>query len=632
MTLFGSTEMTWNLRIIELALACVFFLGIQANAQAQSDLTASPPASYAYPLLSAPPIYSFLVSSTTGKVDGVSAKVLEVRDPSGVTINPDAIRISPEAMSVDTTGRPVVFQLDSRYFAQPGTYQGRVLLAATTLSRPVSVALTIIHPPALVNGTDLTNRSVQLIRWFPGMSTRGTIQYTLTETSRKSDLEDTQLEAGQIFNDHGVLNAGTVTLGFLRRPADLPGSPMTISAGLGRQLTVHLHSIAGAGAYTANWFVTSPSLNGREVVSLKVGVTDFWIYPFITILLGVILAAWIRYLIDTETPQLANRISILRLQVSVQAASSRTSNTDKAEQLKQILDIIEEAKGLNEDGNFVDAQAKLATAAKVFSDFQSGQAKEAATDRANIADLKSRLDKLRSNETQQQALANIDALLKSASDALDADRVDDATTAIGNAEISWKSIPLELRGQSGVKSMNMPLKQGDIALSPSWAITIDDPLSCRRAKSPITFRIKTDDANDYRYHWYFGDAAAGRTSEGMVVEHTYKQAGDYCVKAEIYNTSKPPKLVDTTAIAITVGMESATNALAEARRQRAKDTAVVTCISVVLATILGMLTKYAGANFGTLQDYGTVFLWGFGLDASLKGFLDVKNRLTRPAA
>lgn len=79
-------------------------------------------------------------------------------------------------------------------------------------------------------------------------------------------------------------------------------------------------------------------------------------------------------------------------------------------------------------------------------------------------------------------------------------------------------------------------------------------------------------------------------------------------------------------------MESAINALTEARRQRAKDTAVVTCISVVLATILGMLTKYAGANFGTLQDYGTVFLWGFGLDASLKGFLDVKNRLTRPAA
>jgi len=378
--------------------------------------------------------------------------------------------------------------------------------------------------------------------------------------------------------------------------------------------------------------VTSPSLNGREAVSLKVGVTDFWIYPFITILLGVILAAWIRYLIDTETPQLANRISILRLQVSVQAASSRTSNTDKAEQLKQILDLIEEAKGLNEDGNFVDAQAKLATAAKVFSEFQSGQAKEAATDRANIADLKSRLDKLRSNETQQQALANIDALLKSASDALDADRVDDATTAIGNAETTWKLIPLELRGQSGVKSMNMPLKQGDIALLPSWAITIDENLSCRRAKSPITFRIKTDDANDYRYHWYFGDAAAGGPSEGMVVEHTYKQAGDYCVKAEIYNTSKPPKLVDTTAIVIIVGMESATNALAEARRQRAKDTAVVTCISIVLATILGMLTKYAGANFGTLQDYGTVFLWGFGLDASLKGFLDVKNRLTRPAA
>lgn len=59
---------------------------------------------------------------------------------------------------------------------------------------------------------------------------------------------------------------------------------------------------------------------------------------------------------------------------------------------------------------------------------------------------------------------------------------------------------------------------------------------------------------------------------------------------------------------------------------------VISWVAVGIASVTGLLTLYVGKTFGTLADYATALIWGFGVDAGVKGFAATLKKLTIPAA
>jgi len=53
-------------------------------------------------------------------------------------------------------------------------------------------------------------------------------------------------------------------------------------------------------------------------------------------------------------------------------------------------------------------------------------------------------------------------------------------------------------------------------------------------------------------------------------------------------------------------------------------------VALLLAAITGLLYLYLGTRkpFGSIQDYLLAFLWGFGIDNSVRGFTDILKKIS----
>jgi hypothetical protein len=55
---------------------------------------------------------------------------------------------------------------------------------------------------------------------------------------------------------------------------------------------------------------------------------------------------------------------------------------------------------------------------------------------------------------------------------------------------------------------------------------------------------------------------------------------------------------------------------------------LLSLVALVLAGLTGVLALYVGKAFGTLSDYLLAFLWGFGIDNSVRGFAGVLSKIS----
>lgn len=53
----------------------------------------------------------------------------------------------------------------------------------------------------------------------------------------------------------------------------------------------------------------------------------------------------------------------------------------------------------------------------------------------------------------------------------------------------------------------------------------------------------------------------------------------------------------------------------------------LTVAAIAVASLMAFLSLYQEKPFGSFGDYVAAFLWGFGFDASAKGFAPILNRL-----
>ena len=102
-------------------------------------------------------------------------------------------------------------------------------------------------------------------------------------------------------------------------------------------------------------------------------------------------------------------------------------------------------------------------------------------------------------------------------------------------------------------------------------------------------------------------------------------AGSYQVTAEILDKVEVHRTVTTGITILASPTETRRRKVIEEIRKQEQ---VLSAIALFLAIAGGVLFLYYGKPFGTLSDYITAFLWGFGLDSGVKGFAATFTKIT----
>jgi hypothetical protein len=134
---------------------------------------------------------------------------------------------------------------------------------------------------------------------------------------------------------------------------------------------------------------------------------------------------------------------------------------------------------------------------------------------------------------------------------------------------------------------------------------------------------KSDDQTEYS--WNFGDGSKTVKrigARGLKAHHKYDIAGSFKVTMTIESHENGRHEELTLPIAINGSMvDILTKQIAAVDRQ-------ISLFTIVLASLTGILALYfTGRPFGSLADYLGAFIWGFGLDAGVKGLSAVRTKL-----
>lgn len=158
-------------------------------------------------------------------------------------------------------------------------------------------------------------------------------------------------------------------------------------------------------------------------------------------------------------------------------------------------------------------------------------------------------------------------------------------------------------------------------------ITITTPPSNRTTDNTINFEI-VDAENLFQagdvFRWNFGEPGSQEETTDKQKSYKYREAENYNVTVDVLRANKLIKSLSE-PLTILPGAKAveSRNILGNIKT----GDLILSLVAVVLASLTGLLALYIGHTFGTISDYVVAFLWGFGIDSSVKGFAAVLAKL-----
>lgn len=158
-------------------------------------------------------------------------------------------------------------------------------------------------------------------------------------------------------------------------------------------------------------------------------------------------------------------------------------------------------------------------------------------------------------------------------------------------------------------------------------ITITTPPGNRTTDNTINFEI-VDAENLIQdgdvFRWNFGEPGSQEEVTDKKRSHKYREADNYNVTVDVLRANN---LVKSLSEPLTVLPGAKAVESRNILRNIKTGDLILSLIAVVLASLTGLLALYIGHAFGTISDYVVAFLWGFGIDSSVKGFAAVLAKL-----
>jgi hypothetical protein len=379
-----------SLNRIEFSFTCVACSAILLAAAPQQDSTspalAQSPASPTFDVASeitltfpiagaAGEPLSFLLRSKGGRIIEPSVEVSDIRDP--LNQPRDHGMVSVEALPAELTEKRVQVKVkpDRSKFGRPGDYQILLQFTGTATDAtqqsaavaPASVKLIVRRPQPELNTDEWKDMSVRLVRPIPCpcWPAAGSAVIALRETTGKADVSDVSLRGGPVFEkDSKVQSSGSASASFSGQVKS-----NSIDAGTSRQLEVRFSGFGFAGSFTTQVAVESISLGGEKLIPLKLLVTDFWLWPLLAILLGVVGAYYVHTWSGDWKSRRLNTYNIVRLRGLVDRHMRLVRRQAKIDSLREIKVKLEEADDRNRLGDFAGSANLITQARTMWDDF-----------------------------------------------------------------------------------------------------------------------------------------------------------------------------------------------------------------------------------------------------------------------
>ena len=140
--------------------------------------------------------------------------------------------------------------------------------------------------------------------------------------------------------------------------------------------------------------------------------------------------------------------------------------------------------------------------------------------------------------------------------------------------------------------------------------------------TPMTFQIVPPLASQKTVEWIIQEQPEPLTD--MTLEQVFTDSGEHTVSARIKGGGKG--VVQISRI-FYVQPGKSERIQEKVRRSLKFGEIALTVVSLILATLSGLIYLYSGKPFGTWGDYVLALFWGFGLDSTVRGYTNVLLKL-----
>lgn len=619
------------------------------------------------------------------KIDRVDIEY--VSGPDDTRLDAGAADIVEFASGASGVTVPVKVKLTRSAFSRPGTYKIGLRLSGERIPEPPAQQPAQATPPApqpptpvdeLVElpltrvaaqiSVNLANNSrVTINRGFPwnagnlvvsisiaqdGGPEIGSVKFKANAVTRSSDNEIVPGYIGILAPEMKVANGS--------------GSGMLVFTDFER-----------AGDFQTNLTFASPSLAKPVSVPITIRVKDNWVLPLLVILAGVFLGAAVHFFVRIWRPRQLSAYRLAQMQVLLESlrraiGTEATSNEYdrllvRIQNLTAGIDIDQTAdQQIQQLENDITAlQTKLAQTDAAANEALKQQQKdlEKAVDDlqpfggpGDLTQIRSELlrwTQLYADGRAEEALDGLNALkgkfantrTRLAQAAIQTMRGEIAASGLG----AEQKKDLDDKAQRATASLAQPAADigqilGDVRAAVDLAKGTSrdadagpqQPPIVRReiianlapddwvAGEPLQFRIEPRPDMVKAIRWTF-ETSHLSSGASPTITRTYPIAGRFIVAAEIEH--EDGMIEPVPALRITILPSEAGTLLDRIRNDIRRVDFGLLILSVIVASVSGLLDRYSDKAFGTVADYCWAFLWGFGIDNVVRGFSATFTRL-----
>lgn len=578
-----------------------------------------------------------LIIGADGLVQNVAIAVKQLKAPDGHELAPSDIVLNPISVAeLAPTGVHIVIIPAPGALTAAGDYAITLYAEGTDGTVKVSAlksgTLTVIKPE--ISSQSLKDSQIVLNRSLPWCGATDEFPFDLL-------LGGTSPAAGVTFGSHvgpaadnATARFGSVSVG---RAHGAERIRNYVPPGLSRW-TLYFDGFPSAGTFPVTLLIHTPGAAAPVETAFKVIVTDAPLLPLLAIAAGVLLALAVQLIANRFRPHEENRLRVLELLSAVQKLRATTSDAGHGTTLDGFEAGLRDAEVLTDDRSFAAAKAQL----DAIGNDIAAERKKIQDERIAANDLLAIVEdsinralaapNLAAGEMaivqQLQQQANGAAAEIKALHYLSANRtLTQVQTALAPI---IQSLPLAAPAAAGIRRAR---RGGAGAAAPAAAGTptldVDDDESALVTGRELSFIIGNPDATwtgAASIRWNFGDGTTPPPTSTPRALHTYQSAAAYSVSASARDAQDAELAKLSLRIAIALSPEE--RARANARKSLDSYDFAVSAISVIVAVATGMWLLYAGKAFGTLAQYTEAFVWGFGIDNTVRGFTSVMKKVS----
>ena len=340
---------------------------------------------------------SFILSSKSGEISNVDVRIQEIKDPGGWSRPISILKASIDESEITSKGARITLEPQVSEFIKPGKYHVTLLIEGKGPGdAPVSLTTTIILilPLAKIDVESLKERTIELSRCWPNGEAKITVPFYFVETTSNSIVRNLKVLGQEIFLEGSkVVVPGKV----LPKLPQLDSAPIdSIDPGGQIEVNVDFSGLKLTGNFVTDLIVSSPSLEKRQSIPIKLRVTDKWIFPLLIIFLGVLGGFFTNYLSQKWKPRKENDYRILKLRSELNELSRGIKAPEKVEKLYNIRQNLLNAEEQNDRGDADSVKPLLDKIQNDLDAFRKLQVKEAAETLVETNSLKTEVELIES--------------------------------------------------------------------------------------------------------------------------------------------------------------------------------------------------------------------------------------------